>query len=136
MLLYMCPHKKPRSADANLRLPHTLRIRYACATANLRLPSQYHFIYMCPHTAIYVSSYAYICVLILLYMCPLASSYCYICVLILVHMCPHTRTYVSSKRRARRDYSQPPPLPPYRAWQRRCRKNGFFVFTKTIYFLY
>ncbi len=43
-------------------------------------------LYMCPHTAIYVSSYCYICVLILLYMCPhtaiYVSSYCYICVLV------------------------------------------------------
>ncbi len=49
---------------------------------------------MCPHTAIYVSSYCYICVLILvLCMCPhtsimYVSSYCYICVLILPHLCP------------------------------------------------
>jgi hypothetical protein len=47
---------------------------------------------MCPHTAICVSAYCYVCVLILLYM----SSYCYICVLILLRMCPHTATYVSS----------------------------------------
>jgi hypothetical protein len=45
---------------------------------------------MCPHTAIYVSSFCYmcphtaVCVLILLYV----SSYCY--------MCPHTAIYVSS----------------------------------------
>ncbi len=67
-------------------------------------------LYMCPHTAIYVSSYYYICflipalslpqrrlwqvcVLILLYMCP---QYYYICVLILLYMCPHTTIYVSS----------------------------------------
>ena len=58
------------------------------------------------HTGIYVSVYYYICVLILLYMCPqvvldgsaasqsllytptCVSSYCYICVLILLYMCP------------------------------------------------
>jgi hypothetical protein len=49
---------------------------------------------MCPHTAIYVSSYCCIFVLILLYMCPhtavcassycYVSSYCYICVRILL----------------------------------------------------
>jgi hypothetical protein len=33
---------------------------------------------MCPHSAIYVSSYCYICVLMLLYV----SSYFYTCVLI------------------------------------------------------
>ena len=84
-------------------------------------------IYMCPHAAIYVSSYCYICVLILVG----ASSYegsgsvssyegngslvdgsgsgstingsgsgsiveLYICVLILLYMCPHTAIYVSS----------------------------------------
>jgi hypothetical protein len=77
-------------------------------------------LYMCPHTTkcvlilLYVSSYYYICVLILLHMCPhrlqgqrvrelYVSSYYYmcphtttICVLILLHMCPHTTTYVSS----------------------------------------
>ncbi len=46
---------------------------------------------ICPHTIpprswdIYVSSYYYICVLILLYMCPL-----------ILHMCPHNTKYVSS----------------------------------------
>jgi hypothetical protein len=36
------------------------------------LPPKVYFIllHMCPRTAIYVSSYYYICVLILLYMCP------------------------------------------------------------------
>jgi hypothetical protein len=46
-------------------------------------------LYMCPHTAayaIYVSSYCYICVLILLYMCRHTAAY----VVILLHMCPHT----------------------------------------------
>ena len=59
---------------------------------------------MCPHTAISVYSYCYvcvlICVLILLYVCPhtaiYVSSYCYICVLILLYMCPHPATYLSS----------------------------------------
>ena len=55
---------------------------------NMTSPAIYMcLLYMCPHTDVYVSSYCYICVLILLYvlyyvldMC----SYCYICVLILV----------------------------------------------------
>ncbi len=49
----------------------------------------------------------YIYVLILLYVCPLCvyvcphtamcvSSYCSICVLILLYMCPHTAIYVSA----------------------------------------
>ncbi len=59
--------------------------------------SSYYYIcvlillYMCPHTTVYV------CVLILLYMCPhtaiYVSSYSYICVLILLYMCPHTNIY-------------------------------------------
>ena len=52
-------------------------------------------LYVCPH-AIFVSSYYYVCVLILVYMCPrtsvYVSSYYYMCVLILVYMCPHTTT--------------------------------------------
>jgi hypothetical protein len=56
-------------------------------------------LYMCPHT-IYVSSYYYICVLILLYIYRLhtavyVSSYSYISsVCILVYMCPHTTTTI------------------------------------------
>jgi hypothetical protein len=42
----------------------------------------------------------YICVLILLYMCPhiavYVSSYCCICVLMLLYMCPHTAICVST----------------------------------------
>ena len=49
-------------------------------------------LYMCPHTAIFVSSYCCICFLILLCMCPhsaiFVSSNC--C------RCPHTAVYVSS----------------------------------------
>jgi hypothetical protein len=77
------------------------------------------------YTPIYVSSYYYICVLVLLYqapiyvtsycyICVLIQSYCYIrllsiCVLILLHMCPHTAIsgsylYVSS-------YYYTPPYP-------------------------
>ena len=37
---------------------------------------------MCPHTTMYVSSFYYV------------SSYCYICVLILLYMCPHTAIYM------------------------------------------
>jgi hypothetical protein len=39
---------------------------------------------ICPHTTIFVSSYCYICVLVLLYMC------------LHITMCPHTFMYVSS----------------------------------------
>jgi hypothetical protein len=40
-------------------------------------------LHMCPHNAIYVSSYRYMCVRILLYACMC------LCVLILLHTCPH-----------------------------------------------
>ena len=47
---------------------------------------------------LYVSSYYYISVLILLHMCRdtamYASSYCYICVLVLLYMCPHSAIHV------------------------------------------
>ena len=51
-----------------------------------------------PHPAIGVSSYYYICVPILLYMCPhtavyLASANCYIFVLILLYVCPDTAVH-------------------------------------------
>ncbi len=59
------------------------------------------FTCLCPHTAILrvlilpcVSSYYYICALILLCVCPhttmCVSSYYYVCVLILRFICPHT----------------------------------------------
>ena len=74
---------------------------------------------MCPHAAICVSAYCFICVLIMLYIetlvalqpaslcCAQAlagllcicthtatnvSAYCYICVLIMLYMCPHNAT--------------------------------------------
>ena len=57
---------------------------------------------MCPHTAIYVSSYCKMCVLILLYMGPhtavCVSSYSCICVLRLLYMCPHTAIHVSCRQ--------------------------------------
>jgi hypothetical protein len=59
-------------------------------------------LYMCPHTAIYVSSYCYICVLILrsrvayVARATYVLHMSYICVLILIYMCPHTAIYVSS----------------------------------------
>ncbi len=61
----------------------------------------YVYIYSAIEAAtIYVSPYCYICVLILLYVCPhtaiYVSSYCCICVLILLYMCPHSATYCCS----------------------------------------
>jgi hypothetical protein len=53
---------------------------------------------MCPHTAAYVSSCCCVCVFILLHMCPLStayvSAYCCVCVLMLLRMCPHTAAYL------------------------------------------
>jgi hypothetical protein len=75
---------------------------------------------MCPHTAIYMSSYSYICVLIQLYMCPHTaihvSSYSNICVLIHVHMCPHTAIYVCALIASSCAWKHPPthlPTPPH-----------------------
>ena len=49
--------------------------------------SAYYYIF--PHTATHVSSYGYVCVLILCYLCVRillhVSAYCYICVLLLVY---------------------------------------------------
>ena len=57
------------------------------------------------HTAVCVSSYCCICVLILLYMCPhatinLPSDYC-MSVLKLLYMCPQTTTYSATLWRQR-----------------------------------
>ena len=45
-------------------------------------------------SAIYVSSYCYVCVLIR-FVCVLillyVSAYCYMCVRVLLHVCPHTK---------------------------------------------
>jgi hypothetical protein len=59
---------------------------------------------MCRHTAVYVSSYYYMCPELLYIYVPrlrvhtdiYVSAYCYICVRILLYMCPHTAVYVSS----------------------------------------
>jgi hypothetical protein len=64
ILLHMCPDTTVYKRITELQAPHIL----------------------------YVSSYYYICVLILLYTRPQTS----ICVLILLYMCPHTTIYVSS----------------------------------------
>jgi hypothetical protein len=90
---------------SHLRTTHTLILLHVCSHTttyvSLPLPSALHTY---PHTTTYMSSYCYICVLILhvssyCYMCPHTaidvSSYCFIYVLILLHMCPHTTTYVS-----------------------------------------
>ena len=56
-------------------------------------------LYMCPHSAIYVSSYCYMCpqrYICVLILPTYVSSYCDVCVLILLHMCPHITIYVSS----------------------------------------
>ncbi len=60
--------------------------------------SSYSYIFIlillnvCPHTAMYVSSYCFMCVIMLICMCPHAA----ICVSSSCYMCPHTAIYVSS----------------------------------------
>jgi hypothetical protein len=70
---------------------HALILRHMCLVLQLTA-------YVRPHTAIYVSSYCYICVLILLQACLICVSYyslLHMRVLILLYMCPHTAIYVS-----------------------------------------
>jgi hypothetical protein len=117
LLLYTCPHTTTCCPNTGtLSSPAPPR---ASHQRSYPLPLLYHhshiclLLYVCTHTTIYVSSYSYICVLILLYMCPhsiciYVSSYSTtyvssfdICVLVLhvssyYYMCPHTTTYVPS----------------------------------------
>ncbi len=63
----------------------------ACCRALSLMSAHLQKVCMCPHTTTYVSSYYYVCVLVLLYICVLVllvSSHYY--------MCPHTTIYVSS----------------------------------------
>jgi hypothetical protein len=86
MLLHMCP---PTAIYSSMR---TLGIQQY---EDAHRSSVCILLYMYPHTTTYVSAYChmyYICVLILLHMCPHTAT----CVLILLHMCPHTATYVFS----------------------------------------
>jgi hypothetical protein len=58
-------------------------------------------LHVCPHAATCVSSCCYMCLLILLCICVLMLLQCFLilpdmCCLILLHMCPHAATYVSS----------------------------------------
>ena len=81
ILLHVCPHT-PTYVCVLIRLhmcPHTYMSSYS---------------YMCV-LILHVSSYARMCVLILLRMCPHtpACVSSYICVLILLHVCPHTATW-------------------------------------------
>ena len=88
ILLHVCPHTTIHVCTAGRRATPA-----SCAQESYQVSK-------CPHTAILVPSYYYICVLILLYLCPhtttCVSSYCYICphttvcVLQLLYMCPHT----------------------------------------------
>ncbi len=84
--------------------PEVLRARLPqqveAAPEGVRLPHAICLLYVCPHTAMYVSSYCHVCVLIMLYMCPhtamCVSSYCCVCVLIMLYVCPHHAIYVPS----------------------------------------
>ena len=115
--LHMCPHTTP----------HTICISsYHCICVLIlrccRAVSSY--LYMCPHTSsllillLHMCPHIcyYICVLILLYMCPIlrcelhvcphatlhtticVPSYFYVCVLLLLYMCPHTGLLLMGRR--------------------------------------
>ncbi len=104
----MYPHATRRTSTPQ----YCWQMHRTCSPRRLR--SQCSSYYMCPHTTIYVSSYYYASVLILLYMCPhttmcphillypcphatiYVSSYYFICVLMLLYMCPHATIHVSS----------------------------------------
>jgi hypothetical protein len=78
-----CYYSYYECSEAKRDCSTTVSVSSYCYICVLILP------YMCPHTVI--------CVLILLYMCPRAaidvSSYYYMCVLTLLYMCPHTYCY-------------------------------------------
>jgi hypothetical protein len=85
------------AAGGELSLPSKLLGNAVLGAAGSAYSVGQVLLYMCPHTTIYVSSYYYICVLILRYMCaemeqPLMHQQC---VLILLYMCPHTAIYIT-----------------------------------------
>jgi hypothetical protein len=84
---------------------------------------------MCPHTAVYVSSCCYMCVLIRLYMCPhtvssasqaraymcphtavYVSSCCYICVLMLLYVSSYSELRISGEGLYVSSYCEAPPV--------------------------
>ena len=107
----MCPDISIRThmmCPDTYSLLRVIRKLWPRVTGNItEYVSSYYYIcvlillYMCPHTTICVSSYYYICVLILLhvssfYYVSSYSSYYYMCVLILLCISPHTTIYLSS----------------------------------------
>jgi hypothetical protein len=106
--LYFCISKASEQAShapSSLCLPLPSAQHIYPHTTTTYVSSKYYMcvlilLHMCPHTTTYVSAYCYICVLILLHVSSYyyiyIPAYCYICVLILLHMCPHTAPYVSS----------------------------------------
>ena len=86
------------SADQSNR-PAALRATRG--TAGIRsTQALLHLLYMCPHPAIHMSSYFYICALTLLYLCPHPGSdrSSMQALLHLLYICPHTAIYVSFYR--------------------------------------
>ena len=74
ILLYMCPHTTTYVSSCAAEEHGSMFSEVVAIIPLLQriyVSSYYH---MCPHTTIYVSSYYYICVLILLYMCPHAQQ--------------------------------------------------------------
>jgi hypothetical protein len=76
--------RNARALDARMRVHAVKQVKQSCATRKKRKKSERSG----PHTSTYVSAYCYVCVLILLHVCPrtaiYSSSYCYICVFILL----------------------------------------------------
>jgi hypothetical protein len=114
-LLYMCHHMCVlyvcTSAPFALlyMCPASQRATERTVCATIYVSSCYYIcvlmlLYMCPHATMYVSSCYYICVLILLYMCPETGERgahrlrYYICVIMLLYMCPHANIHVSAYR--------------------------------------
>jgi hypothetical protein len=116
ILLYMCPHtgrrvllRRQRQRILLLQRQRILLLRRQRQPRRWERQRQHHqwewqrkyrrTIYMCPHTAIYVSSYCYICVLILVGAATVSDIYVlilrYMCPHTAIYMCPHTAIYVS-----------------------------------------
>jgi hypothetical protein len=75
ILLYMCPHALLTLVSSVLKNIVGLLQEFDA----VHVPIEVRSLYMCPYTTIYVSSYYYICVLILLYIGTCRSSTPYMC---------------------------------------------------------
>ena len=103
ILRYVCPHTTINMCPHTAMHLQASSSRASCPETSASYYNVSSYYHMCPHTTIYVSSYYYICVRILLYGVFIllhVSSYYHICVLTLLYicpqttMCPHTTTCV------------------------------------------